>query len=143
MKTLMEAMAAEEGFYKAGTRPQRNNNPGDIDWSDFAHAHGATRQEVGAFGRFAYFPTVELGFACMKALLSVPAVFRMNADGTVWRWPGTQQRFIERGYLGATIAEALFHWAPPSDGNNVSAYLAGVLEMTGLQAGTLVAECLG
>lgn len=64
-----DAIAREEGFYKAGSRAQRNNNPGDIEWGKFAIAHGATHAEQPQ-GRFAVFPTAAIGRECLIALIN-------------------------------------------------------------------------
>jgi hypothetical protein len=108
VKTFMEAIAQMEGFNVAGTRPARNFNPGDIEYGDFAREHGA----VGTDGRFAIFPDAPTGYAAMRALLM-------------------------EHYVGLTIAAALNKWAPPVE-NNVSAYLSGVCEMTGLTPETVL-----
>jgi hypothetical protein len=114
MLTFMEAIAREEGFLIAGSRPQRNNNPGDIEYGEFAQAHGAT----GGDPRFAIFPTPEIGYAAMKALL--------NTD-----------------YVGLTVSAALCKWAPPTE-NNVSAYQANVCKWADLTPETiLTVELIG
>lgn len=102
--TFLEAIAREEGFYVEGSRPQRLNNPGDIEWGRFASGHGATRPEMlanGGAGRFAYFPDAATGFAAMRALLQTS------------------------GYAGLTVSAALNRWAPPVE-NNVNSYLNNV-----------------
>lgn len=53
--TLMSAIATAEGFWVDGSVPQRNNNPGDLD---FASQTGAV-----ASGRFAQFDSVGRGIA--------------------------------------------------------------------------------
>lgn len=99
---LLEAMAREEGFFVKGTRPARNNNPGDLEYGPFAHAHGAT----GSDGRFAIFPNAATGFAAMRALL------------------------LEH-YSGLTIAQALNKYAPPVE-NETNVYLQRVCEWAAL-----------
>lgn len=47
------------------TRADRNNNPGNIEYGDFARRHGAT----GSDGRFAIFPDRETGFKAAEALM--------------------------------------------------------------------------
>lgn len=118
--TLPEAFARIEGFYIDGSRAQRNNNPGNLEWGPFARLHGADRIEVpkGAEpARFAYFPTPEAGFAALHALLSGPA------------------------YAGLTIEEAINKYAPPSE-NNTSNYVTQVCHNTGCKATDLVSEVL-
>ena len=70
---LVEFVARMEGFGASPfNRATRNNNPGDIEWGDFARAHGATRIEQlppHRTPRFAYFPTPELGYEAERALL--------------------------------------------------------------------------
>jgi len=116
--TFLNAIARQEGFDVAGSRSRRNSNPGDIDWGPFAQHHGATGLETIPHGynetpRFAVFPTPAAGFAAMKALLQIPGVFG--------QLPGQPRRLLS-GYAGATVREALYRWAPPSDGNDASAY---------------------
>lgn len=64
------AQASLGGFrpqrYGAGTRADRNNNPGNIEYGEFARRMGAT----GSDGRFAIFPDRETGFKAAEALLS-------------------------------------------------------------------------
>ena len=100
--TLIQAMAIMEGFYAANTRPNKNNNPGDIEYGKFTIAHGAT----GTDGRFAIFPSEDAGFAAMRALL-------------------------QTAYNGLTVATALNKWAPPVE-NATSVYVEEVCKMTGL-----------
>lgn len=102
MMTFLEAVAREEGFYVKGSRPNRNNNPGDIEWGKFTQAHGATHGDP----RFAVFPSVELGFGAMKAL------------------------FQTVGYKGLTVAQALNRWAPVQE-NNTNRYIVNVCEWVG------------
>ena len=110
MKTFMEAIAQMEGFNTPGTLPNRRNNPGDIIEGQFAQAHGALASDGS---RFAAWPDAPAGFAAMRTLLT-------------------------EHYLGLTVAQALNKWAPPSDGNDTSAYTAGVCEMTGLTPDTVL-----
>lgn len=44
---LADAIAHEEGFYVAGSKPQRNNNPGDLE-----HAPGEIHIGMDLIGRF-------------------------------------------------------------------------------------------
>lgn len=70
----------------------------------FAFLHGATRPELtkdGTSGRFAYFPTPEVGFAAMRALLQTPT------------------------YKGKTVAQALNIWAPPVE-NATNGYISNI-----------------
>jgi hypothetical protein len=109
---LLEAMAREEGFYVPGTRPNRNHNPGDIEYGPFAIANGAT----GTDGRFAIFADDATGFAAMAALLA-------------------------EHYAGMTIEAALNKYAPPVE-NQTNVYLQRVCEWTGLQPTDIISEYL-
>lgn len=81
------AQASMGGFrpqrYGAGTRADRNNNPGNIEYGDFAKRMGA----VGSDGRFAIFPDRETGFKAAEALLG------------------------GKGYEGLTLAQIGNKWA--------------------------------
>lgn len=85
-------------------RGMRNNNPGNIEYGDFAKKHGAT----GSDGRFAIFPTMEAGQAAQRALLN--------------------------GYLSSganTVSKAISKWAPSNE-NNTSAYISDVAKQMGV-----------
>ena len=115
MKTFLEAIATQEGFYVPGSRAARNNNPGNIEWGAFARNHGATGIEVTPAGetpRFAVFPNAESGFDAMRSLLTT-------------------------AYLGLSVTQALDKWAPPIE-NQTSVYIADVCEWTGLTPETVL-----
>lgn len=60
---LLSAVATAEGFFVSGTIPQRNNNPGDLD---FAGQLGAV-----ANGRFAQFDSIGRGTAaCLRQIVA-------------------------------------------------------------------------
>jgi hypothetical protein len=138
---FLYAIAVEEGYPVAHSRSGRNNNPGDIDWGPFAQHHGATRIEQIPPGynerpRFAYFPDEATGFAAMKALLQLPGVFApaaVDEQGNI-----TAPRRLLSGYAGATVHECLYRWAPPNDGNDTSAYEAGVCRNVGCRLGDCI-----
>ena len=114
MLSFMEAIAREEGFLVKGSRPERNNNPGDIEWGKFTKAHGAT----GGDPRFAIFPTPQAGYAAMRALLN-------------------------SAYIGLTVAQALNKWAPPIE-NETNTYITRVCQWSGLRPETvLTPELIG
>jgi hypothetical protein len=107
-KTSLEsAIAKVEGFYAKGAkqnRPQRNHNPGDIEYGDFAKSHGAT----GTDGRFAIFPDDASGFAALTALLKT------------------------QGYSSLTVEQAIGKFAPPKE-NDTAKYVRDVTRSTGLK----------
>lgn len=113
MMTFLGAVARQEGFYAQGTRPQRNNNPGDIEFGKFAKAHGALHGDP----RFAVFPSVAAGFDAMRSL------------------------FQSGGYKGLTVHQALNRWAPPIE-NDTSAYEKNVCEWVGCKPTDIIDELL-
>lgn len=108
---FLKAVAREEGYYAVDSRPNRNNNPGDIEWGKFAKAHGALHGDP----RFAVFATGALGFRAMQALFLAPA------------------------YRGLTVEQALNKWAPPVE-NQTTRYVANVCAWTGLTPATVLTE---
>jgi hypothetical protein len=112
--TLLEAMARMEGFFLPGSRPNRNNNPLDLEYGEFAKAHGAS----GTDGRFAIFPDVSTGYAAGKALLCGP------------------------DYDNLSVAGAIYKFAPPVE-NNTQAYLNDVCEWAACKPTDMLAEVLG
>lgn len=115
---FLQAVAREEGFYASGSRPQRNLNPGDLEYHPWMIPYKATLEPApknGKPARFAKFPTADDGFACMLALFHHPAVFKGEGAG----------RRLVTGYLGATVEEGLNEWAPAGE-NEPSIYIARV-----------------
>lgn len=86
-----------------GTRAWRNNNPGNIRYSEFSRRMGA----VGSAGGFAVFPNEETGMRAITTLL------RSNS------------------YNRLTVAGAISRYAPPSE-NNTAGYHRRIEELTGL-----------
>ena len=105
--TFLEAIAREEGFYVAGSRPNRNNNPGDLEFHSWMTPFGGVLEECSN-PRFAAFPTSDAGFAAMKHLFGFPI------------------------YKGKTVAQALNTWAPPIE-NQTNSYIANVCQWVGCQ----------
>ena len=113
--TVLEAMARMEGFYVQGSRANRNNNPGNIEFGRFAAAHGGIL-ERGVNPRFAEFTTADAGFSAMRALLF-------------------------SAYLGLSMAAALNKWAPPVE-NQTNVYIENVCHWTGLSPDDIVTALL-
>jgi len=116
MITFLEAVARQEGFYNPGTRPQRNNNPGDIEYGKFTQAHGSIGAEQPK-DRFAVFPNAQVGFNAMRAL------------------------FQTNGYVNLTVEQALNRWAPPVE-NNTNIYVTNVCAWVGCKPTDLVKDLL-
>jgi hypothetical protein len=116
--TLVLAIAHVEGWGITGDIPTRDNNPGDIIASKFATQQGATGVDPRA-PKFAVFATVADGLKAESDLLN-------------------------EHYAGMTLRAGLNKYAPPSDGNDDSAYLEDVIQLTGMDADTiLTAENIG
>lgn len=111
---LLEAIAHEEGFFKANSRPARNNNPGDLVYGNESIRFGATHSD----GRFAVFPDIHTGYTALRRWLSIPAVLKQGK--------------LEGGYLGATIEQVIYRFAPPFE-NRSDLYLDYVTHSTGLE----------
>lgn len=93
---------------RAGARNWRNNNPGNIEYGSFSKSAGA----IGSDGRFAIFPSYEVGRAAKEKLL-----------------------FEGRSYSGMSIQQAIYKYAPPSE-NNSAAYAANVAAAAGVSPST-------
>ena len=84
----------------------RNNNPGNIRYSKWSIAHGAT----GENGGYAVFPSAEIGRKAADDLLR------------------------SGGYSKLNIADAINRWAPSADSNDPVAYAAHITKMTGVDS---------
>lgn len=90
---------------REGARNWRNNNPGNIEFGDFAKKHGA----IGSDGRFAVFPDYESGRKAKEGLI-----------------------FDGKNYKDKTLSDAIARYAPPGE-NDTKAYQAAVLSAVGGQ----------
>jgi len=102
---FVEAIARQEGWLVAGSRAQRNHNPGNIRFGSFAYRHGARSQDDQGF---AIFPTDLQGFQALRELL-------------------------EAHYAGMTLAQAIGKYAPEFE-NDTGTYIKNVCQMTGQSA---------
>lgn len=93
---------------RKGDRNWRNNNPGNIEYGDFAKKMGA----IGSDGRFAVFPTYEQGRKAKENLL-----------------------FQSKRYQDKSIEEALNIYAPSSE-NDTKKYIENVVKYLGVSATT-------
>jgi hypothetical protein len=114
--TFLQACAREEGFYAEGppNRPQRNNNPLDLEWHPWMMPFGASHGDP----RFAVFGTADEGFACARHLFG----FAM--------------------YKGKTIAEAISSFAPGNE-NDTASYIAHVCAWCEQSPETIIDGILG
>lgn len=95
-----------------GSRAWRNNNPGNIRPGKFTDSVG----DIGQAGNFAVFPDETTGMDAIIALLKTSK------------------------YQNKTLAAAISSWAPPSDGNNTSAYQNQVQQAVGVSLNTMVKD---
>lgn len=87
-------------------RNVRNNNPGNLEYGDFAKSNGAT----GSDGRFAIFPDMKTGENAMANLLMNYAKGGIN-----------------------TISSIINKWSPGSEkGNNPSSYIDSISKSIGI-----------
>lgn len=117
--TLCKAIAREEGFGVPNGRATRNNNPGDIEWGPFAEHNGADfieKTPAHELPRFAHFPTADIGFAAMKALLKMH-------------------------YAGMTVEQMLNKYAPPIE-NATNSYIKNVCLWVGCQPTDIIDNLL-
>jgi hypothetical protein len=93
-----------------GARNWRNNNPGNLEYGDFAKRNGA----IGTDGRFAVFPDYNSGRAAKESLL-----------------------FDSPQYRNLTLGQAINRYAPPNE-NNTRAYTSTVADAIGVSHETLL-----
>jgi hypothetical protein len=86
-----------------GVRNWRNNNPGNIEFGDYARSMGA----IGTDGRFAVFPTYAMGKRAKEKLI-----------------------FEGKNYQALTLDQAIARYAPPSE-NLTAMYQRVVLAAVG------------
>ena len=91
------------GQTRSGDRNWRNNNPGNIEYGQFAISMGA----IGSDGRFAIFPSEEMGRKAADTLLK------------------------GKSYANLSAAQAINKWAPSSE-NDTKSYIANLAKQTGL-----------
>ena len=96
-----------------GSRSWRNNNPGNIEYGPYARSKGA----IGTDGRFAVFPSYESGRKAQENLL-----------------------FDSKGYRNLTLGQAINKWAPSGDNNNVPAYIAALVNGSGVSPDTRMSD---
>jgi hypothetical protein len=94
---------------RKGARNWRNNNPGNIEYGKFSVDMGA----IGTDGRFAVFPTLDMGMRAKEELLF-----------------GAKSR-----YAGLSISDALNRYAPPNE-NDTAAYINSVSQAIGVSPET-------
>jgi hypothetical protein len=97
---------------RKGDRNWRNNNPGNIEYGEFAKRMGA----IGSDGRFAIFPNYETGRRAKEHLL-----------------------FNTNSYRNLTLDQAINRYAPSFE-NNTSAYIQNVAASAGVDPNTKMSD---
>lgn len=107
---FLEAIARQEGFYEAGSRSQRNNNPGDLEYHGWEELYNGTK---GSDPRFTVFASSLDGFRALRHLFTFPM------------------------YFGKTLEDAFNIYAPPNE-NQTNMYLTHVCMWTGLSRSSII-----
>lgn len=94
-----------------GSRAWRNNNPGNMRYTDISRRHGA----IGSAGGFAVFPDKSSGIAALSALLH------------------------GQSYITLSIYSAIKKYAPPKE-NDTDGYLKQIARLTGLDTNKTLSE---
>jgi len=148
---LAYSIGTREGW-NIGTRAYRNNNPGNLDYSNILRTiDPKVTLESNPYGknRFAKFSTPELG---AKAL--VETKIKRWANGGMPITSGNQT-IIEQ-YKGGkkyttntspTLAQFIYTYAPPTDGNSTEQYIASIISdlsklKPGINRNTLVKDII-
>lgn len=112
LSAFADAIAHAEGFYTVGSRPYRNNNPGD-----FILAAPATNYTSNTDGTYAVFDSIADGWQCLEDELD------LIRRGVSRYKPTISFNELAQGYS----PDGWQNWA-----NNVAAYVgAGVNEQIG------------
>jgi len=114
VELLACSIATQEGWFVPGSTPQILRNPGDLRYAG----------QMGAMPPAS--PKTE-----------PIATFKTNAAGVAALF---RQLWLQVAD-GQTVRQIISQWAPPNE-NNTEAYLADVLQWTGLPADTAVLELL-
>jgi peptidoglycan hydrolase-like protein with peptidoglycan-binding domain len=96
---------------RKGARNWRNNNPGNLEFGEFARSRGA----VGTDGRFAVFPTLEAGMKAKEDLV------------------------FGRNYVNLSIRNAIAKYAPETE-NDVNMYVGQIVSATGASQDTILKD---
>ena len=112
---LVEAIGICEGANVPDSRPNRNNNPGDIRYGQFAIANGAVGKDSGGIAKFA---SMDEGYRALSKLL-LEHYQGLTLFEMVDKYLG-----IKRNEFGNIIENP--------DNNNPAAYLHNLMILTGM-----------
>ena len=116
--TIAQGIALVEGWYAHGAvanRPQRNNNPGNLEYHSWMTERYGAVLETAEAPRFANFPNPDMGWMALTDLLDTPS------------------------YRCLTVKQAVNRFAPPVE-NNDTMYVDSVCRFTGKQPDDLIRE---
>jgi hypothetical protein len=127
MTKLAQLIAREEGFFRSGTLPARNHNPGDL-------RHSPHSQHPGAPNAIGVIDSDADGWADLERQLVIDSHKLVSID------PVTQAA-VPAHYM--TLRDAIYSWAPPSE-NDSAKYLADIIDGFGgvVDAGTELSRVL-
>lgn len=119
LELFAQTIQKVEGYYAPGENPAypdgtlawRNNNPGNLIYTDYYARHFGAVPGAGKYSRFADYAT---GYAALKHQIQLDAA------------------------RGLTIAQMMEKYAPSSDGNNPSSYAATIANALGVSVNTPV-----
>ena len=107
MTKLAHLIAQREGFFVAGTLPQRRNNPGDLRHSPHSSHEGIGPDDIGIID------TVEHGWEDLERQLQLYAQRGMDLGAAIYSWaPPTENdsagylEFVLDGFGGQFTADS-------------------------------------
>ncbi len=89
MTKLAQLIAREEGFFKSGTLPARDHNPGDLRHSPHSNHTVSAPDAIGQIDD--------------------------DQDG----WSDLERQLRIDAQRGMTLGQAVFSWAPPTENNTI------------------------
>ena len=90
MTRLAQLIATEEGFFKSGSLPARNHNPGDLRHSPHSEHDPSAPNAIGRIDS--------------------------DADG----WDDLERQLRLDASRGMTLRQAIYSWAPPTENDTES-----------------------
>ena len=109
---IAELIASQEGYNVPGSIPWTHHNPGDLRHSPHSFHSPMAPDAIGSI------PTAEEGWEDLIRQLNLYAA------------------------RGLTVGQAIYEWAPPSDGNNTTAYLMYIIGGLGCGTDTPLSEAM-
>ena len=88
----------EDSFKQGGSRNWRNNNPGNMAFSNWAAQHGAIGRDSAGF---AIFPTLVDGERAQGALLTSPGYAGLSLDQAIRKWTSGDPQSVQDAYISS------------------------------------------